>query len=258
MTLIEEDSQGEVPRHVAIIMDGNGRWARNRGKPRLFGHHKGVENVRRVVDAAKEAEVPYLTLYAFSVENQNRPKDEVTGLMRLLREFLKKEIRNMVKDGVRLRTIGDVAGLPEYAQKIVEEAVEKTKSNDSWNLTLALNYGSRQETLNAIRVYAEKISSGKASPKELNWDTFSSYLYTAELPDPDLIIRTSGEHRLSNFLLLQAAYAEIYVTPDPWPEFTADKFHLALQDYASRERRYGKTGEQIRLKSSISETPVSV
>ncbi|MDA0725204.1 MAG: polyprenyl diphosphate synthase [Verrucomicrobia bacterium] len=258
MPPIEEDSRGKVPRHVAIIMDGNGRWARDQGKPRLFGHHKGVENVRRVVDAAKEAGVPYLTLYAFSVENQNRPPDEVTGLMRLLREFLKKEMRDMVKDGVRLRTIGDVSGLPEYAQNIVKEAVEKTKNNDAWNLTLALNYGSRQETLHAVRAYAEKVASGKASAEELDWDTFSSHLYTVDLPDPDLIIRTSGEHRLSNFLLLQAAYAEIYVTPEPWPEFTADKFHLALQDYAGRERRYGKTGDQIRLKPTISETPVSV
>ena len=258
MTLIEEDSQGEVPQHVAIIMDGNGRWARNRGKPRLFGHHKGVENVRRVVDAAKEAGVPYLTLYAFSVENQNRPLDEVTGLMRLLREFLKKEIRNMVRDGVRLRVIGDVSGLPDYARSIVHEAIEKTKENDDWNLTLALNYGSRQETLHAIRTYAEKVASGETSPEKLDWDTFSSHLYTVDLPDPDLIIRTSGEHRLSNFLLLQAAYAEIYVTPEPWPEFGPEKFHLALQNYASRERRYGKTGEQVRHQSSPLETPVSV
>tara|TARA_B110000495_G_scaffold34142_1_gene26957 strand:- start:340 stop:843 length:504 start_codon:yes stop_codon:yes gene_type:complete len=167
-------------------------------------------------------------------------------------------MRDMVKDGVRLRTIGDVSGLPEYAQNIVKEAVEKTKNNDAWNLTLALNYGSRQETLHAVRAYAEKVASGKASAEELDWDTFSSHLYTVDLPDPDLIIRTSGEHRLSNFLLLQAAYAEIYVTPEPWPEFTADKFYLALQDYAGRERRYGKTGDQIRLKPTISETPVSV
>ena len=258
MTLIEEDSQGEVPQHVAIIMDGNGRWARNRGKPRLFGHHKGVENVRRVVDTAKEAGVPYLTLYAFSVENQNRPPDEVTGLMRLLREFLKKEIRNMVRDGVRLRVIGDVSGLPDYARSIVQEAIEKTKENDDWNLTLALNYGSRQETLHAVRTYAEKVASGETSPEKLDWDTFSSHLYTVDLPDPDLIIRTSGEHRLSNFLLLQAAYAEIYVTPEPWPEFGPEKFHLALQNYASRERRYGKTGEQVRHQSSPLETTVSV
>ena len=238
-------------------MDGNGRWARTRGKPRLFGHHEGVENVRRVVEAAREAGVPFVTLYAFSEENQNRPPDEVTGLMKLLREFLRKEIRNMLKDGVRLRTIGDLSGLPDYARKIVEEAVETTKDNDDHNLTLALNYGSRQETLRAIQAYAEKVSSGEASPEELDWTTFASHLYTADLPDPDLIVRTSGEYRLSNFLLLQAAYAEIYVTPVPWPEFGRDEFLLALKGYANRERRYGQTGEQVQHKSAPFPTPVS-
>lgn len=246
----------DVPRHVAIIMDGNGRWARTRGKPRLFGHREGVENVRRVVEAAREAGVPFVTLYAFSEENQNRPPDEVTGLMKLLREFLRKEIRNMLRDGVRLRTIGDLSGLPDYAREIVQEAVEATKDNDDHNLTLALNYGSRQETLRAIQAYAEKVSSGEASPEELDWTTFASHLYTANLPDPDLIVRTSGEYRLSNFLLLQAAYAEIYVTSVPWPEFGRDEFLLALEDYANRERRYGQTGEQVQHKAAPSPTPV--
>ena len=248
----------DVPRHVAIIMDGNGRWDQTRGKSRLFGHREGVENVRRVVEAAREAGVPFVTLYAFSVENQNRPPDEITGLMRLLREFLKKEIRNMLRDGVRLRTIGDLSGLPDYAQEIVRKAVEDTKDNDAHNLTLALNYGSRQETLRAIRAYAEKVSSGEASPEELDWTTFASHLYTADLPDPDLIIRTSGEYRLSNFLLLQSAYAEIHVTPVPWPEFGREEFFLALEDYANRERRYGQTGEQVQYKADSSSTPVSV
>lgn len=247
----------DLPRHVAIIMDGNGRWARTRGKPRLFGHREGVENVRRVVEAAREAGVPFVTLYAFSEENQNRPPDEVTGLMKLLREFLRKEIRNMLRDGVRLRTIGDLSGLPDYAREIVQEAVEATKDNDDHNLTLALNYGSRQETLRAIQAYAEKVSSGEASPEELDWTTFASHLYTANLPDPDLIVRTSGEYRLSNFLLLQAAYAEIYVTSVPWPEFGRDEFLLALEDYANRERRYGQTGEQVQHKADPSPTPVS-
>lgn len=238
-------------------MDGNGRWARTRGKPRLFGHREGVENVRRVVEAAREAGVPFVTLYAFSEENQNRPPDEVTGLMKLLREFLRKEIRNMLRDGVRLRTIGDLSGLPDYAREIVQEAVEATKDNDDHNLTLALNYGSRQETLRAIQAYAEKVSSGEASPEELDWTTFASHLYTANLPDPDLIVRTSGEYRLSNFLLLQAAYAEIYVTSVPWPEFGRDEFLLALEDYANRERRYGQTGEQVQHKADPSPTPVS-
>ena len=231
-------------------MDGNGRWARMHGKPRLFGHRNGVENVRRVVDAAKEEDVPYLTLYAFSVENQNRPLDEITGLMRLLREFLRKEIRNMVEDGVRLRAIGDLAGLPDFAQEIVEEAIEATQENELHHLTLALNYGSRQETIRAVRSYAKRVASGEEGAEELDWTRFASHLDTADLPDPDLIIRTSGEYRLSNFLLLQAAYAEIYVTSAPWPEFGPDEFRRALNEYGQRERRFGKTGEQLRTEQA--------
>ena len=235
-----------VPKHVAIIMDGNGRWARNKGKPRLYGHHKGVENVRCVVDTAKEMGIPYLTLYAFSVENQNRPPDEVTGLMRLLREFLKKEIRNMVRDGVRLRTIGDLSGLPEYAREIVAQAIEETKTNSSWNLTLALNYGSRQETLAAVRKCVEMTIAGETSPDAIDWEVFSNCLFTRELPDPDLIIRTSGEHRLSNFLLLQGAYAEIHVTSEAWPEFGRKEFMSAIEEFGQRERRFGRTGDQLK------------
>ena len=257
MPSFEVNQLANVPQHVAIIMDGNGRWARTRGKPRLFGHREGVENVRRIVKVAQEAGVPFVTLYAFSEENQSRPPDEVTGLMKLLREFLRKEIRNMLRDGVRLRTIGDLSGLPDYARDIVQEAVETTEDNDAHNLTLALNYGSRQETLQAIRAYAEKVSNREANLEKLDWTTFASHLYTADLPDPDLVIRTSGEYRLSNFLLLQAAYAEIYVTSVPWPEFGRYEFLLALEDYANRERRYGQTGEQVQHNSASTATSES-
>jgi undecaprenyl diphosphate synthase len=239
--LTPEDLE-RLPRHVAIIMDGNGRWARSRGKPRLFGHRNGVENVRAIVDTAFEVGIPYITLYAFSTENQNRPGEEKSGLMRLLEEFLKRELKNMMGDGVRLRAIGDLNGLPAFARNAVTDTLEKTKANEKWNLTLALNYGSRQEILQAVQSYARKANG---SGEDLNWETFSSYLQTKDLPDPDLIIRTSGEFRLSNFLLLQAAYAEIFVSPLHWPDFGQDAFIDALKNYTHRERRFGKTGDQL-------------
>ena len=231
-----------LPRHVALIMDGNGRWAKSRKMPRLFGHRNGVKNVRAVVNTAKEVGIPYITLYAFSTENQNRPKDEKSGLMKLLEEFLKKELGTIMEDGIRIRAIGDLSGLPPFARKIVEDTVEKTKENKNWNLTLALNYGSRQEVLKAVNMYAQH---NPYSAKIPSWKDFSSYLETADLPDPDLIIRTSGEFRLSNFLLLQAAYAEIFVSPLHWPDFGRDAFIEALTNYERRERRFGKTSEQI-------------
>jgi len=239
--LSPEDSK-KLPQHVALIMDGNGRWAKSRKMPRLFGHRNGVENVRAVVNTAKEVGVPYITLYAFSTENQNRPKDEKSGLMNLLEEFLKKELRSMMEDEIRLRAIGDLSGLPDFARKIVEETIEQTRENTRWNLTLALNYGSRQEVLRAVARYAQEHPSKPHTP---TWEEFSAYLQTSDLPDPDLIIRTSGEFRLSNFLLLQAAYAEIFVSPLHWPEFGRDAFLEALSSYSRRERRFGKTSEQI-------------
>jgi len=231
-----------LPCHVAIIMDGNGRWALSRGKPRLFGHRNGVENVRAIVNSAFEIGIPYITLYAFSTENQNRPGEEKSGLMLLLEEFLKRELKNMMGDGVRLRAIGDLNGLPEFARNAVEKTIEKTMGNEKWNLTLALNYGSRQEILQAVQSYA---TESNGTEKNLNWETFSSHLQTKDLPDPDLIIRTSGEFRLSNFLLLQAAYAEIFVSPLHWPDFGKDAFVDALKNYTNRERRFGKTGDQL-------------
>ena len=242
MIHLSPKEKSNLPRHVALIMDGNGRWAKSRKMPRLFGHRHGVENVRAVVHSAKEVGVPYITLFAFSTENQNRPKDEKSGLMKLLEEFLKKELRSMMDDGIRLRAIGDLSGLPVFARRIVEDTIEQTKNNENWNLTLALNYGSRQEVLRAITQYAQDHPSPSKTP---SWEEFSPYLETAELPDPDLIIRTSGEFRLSNFLLLQAAYAEIFVSSLHWPEFGRDAFLEAIANYARRERRFGKTSEQI-------------
>ncbi|MEK9771952.1 MAG: polyprenyl diphosphate synthase [Opitutae bacterium] len=241
LNLLPEE-KNNLPRHVALIMDGNGRWAKSRNRPRLFGHRNGVENVRAVVDTAKEVGVPYITLFAFSTENQSRPKEEKSGLMKLLEEFLKKELRSMMKDGIRLRAIGDLSGLPDFARKIVEETIEQTKENETWNLTLALNYGSRQEILKAVAKYAQNHPNPANVP---TWEEFFPYLETADLPDPDLIIRTSGEFRLSNFLLLQAAYAEIFVTSLHWPDFDRDAFIEALANYARRERRFGKTSDQI-------------
>lgn len=236
------EEQERMPEHVAIIMDGNGRWAQSKGKPRLFGHRNGVENVRSVVNTARELGIPYVTLYAFSQENQSRPVAEKSGLMKLLEEFLKIELKSMVRDGIRLRAIGDLNGLPEFARKMVLQTVEKTKANQDWNLTLALNYGSRQEVLEAIKSISK---SENLDPESLEWDDFSQHLQTRDLPDPDLIVRTSGEFRLSNFLLLQAAYAEIFVSPLHWPDFNRNAFIDSIKDYVHRERRFGKTREQV-------------
>ena len=241
------EMSNDVPRHVGIIMDGNGRWAKRRGRPRLDGHRNGVINVRRVLESAKALRVRYVTLFAFSVENWSRPPVEVRGLMALLREFLRRETKNMVKDGIRLRVIGDFEGLPPKVQAMLSESIEATKGNDDRHLTLALNYGSRAETIEAVKQYAKMARDGEADPDELDWEKFSNLLYTAELPDPDLIIRTSGENRLSNFLLLQGAYAEIYMTSVLWPEFNGKEFRKAVESYGQRERRFGKTGEQIRI-----------
>jgi len=257
MTIFSESELEKLPQHVAIIMDGNGRWAKSRGKPRLFGHRNGVKNVRSVVNTARELGVRYITLYAFSTENQNRPDEEKSGLMRLLEEFLKRELETMLKDGTRLRAIGDLSGLPKFAQEIVESTIEQTKDNNVSNLTLALNYGRRQEVLNGIQSYAQEISASGNCPKTLDWSTFSNYLETKDLPDPDLIIRTSGEFRLSNFLLLQAAYAEIFVSPLHWPDFDREAFIEALQNYIQRERRFGKTSDQLSSTTQTSVTSIS-
>ena len=234
-----------VPQHVAIIMDGNGRWAKQRGLPRIEGHRRGVETVRTATFAARDLGVKVLTLYAFSVENWKRPQDEVGGLMSLLEFYLKKELETFVRDRVRLRTIGRTEELPASVQKLLRTTMEETKTFTDYTLVLALNYGSRTEVVDAARAYAAAVAAGKEKLNDGSWSTFSRYLYTADLPEPDLVIRTSGESRISNFLLLQAAYAEFVFTPVLWPDFTKADLAAAIADFSRRERRYGLTSEQV-------------
>jgi len=235
----------KVPQHVAIIMDGNGRWAKQRGLPRLEGHRRGVETVRTVVDAARAIGIKYITLYAFSVENWKRPADEVSGLMGLLDYFLKRELNNLIKNRVRLLTIGRTEALPENVQRELNRVIEATKDFQEWTLVLALNYGSRTEVADAARDYAAAVQAGKEKLGDSSWDRFSRYLYTADIPEPDLLIRTSGEQRVSNFLLLQCAYSEMIFTPVAWPDFGQAELQAAVDEYGRRERRYGLTTEQI-------------
>lgn len=236
----------QIPNHVAIIMDGNGRWAKQRGLPRIEGHRRGVETVRSIIDGAKEQGIRYLTLYAFSVENWKRPQEEVGALMSLLEYFLKREVATLVKNRVRLLTIGRTQDLPEVVRRQLDIAIAATSHFTEHTLVLALNYGSRTEVVDAARAYAAAIAAGKISPNDSSWETFSRHLYTADLPDPDLVIRTSGEYRVSNFLLLQAAYAEFVYTPVLWPDFTKADLATAIEAYSKRERRFGQTSEQLK------------
>jgi len=236
----------KIPQHVAIIMDGNGRWAKQRGLPRLEGHRRGVETVRTVVDAAREIGIRYITLYAFSVENWKRPTDEVSGLMGLLDYFLKRELDNLIKEKVRLHTIGRTEALPANVQRELARVKDATKDFKDWNLVLALNYGSRTEVADAARAYAAAVAAGTEQLADASWENFSRYLYTASLPEPDLLIRTSGEQRVSNFMLLQCAYAEMVFTPALWPDFGKADLQAAVDEYGRRERRYGLTTEQIK------------
>jgi undecaprenyl diphosphate synthase len=238
--------RANIPRHVAIIMDGNGRWAKQRGLPRIEGHRRGVEAVRTATYAARDLGVRMLTLYAFSAENWNRPKDEVGALMSLLELYLKKELSTFVRDKVQLKTVGRIHGLPPGVQRHLAETVEKTKGFSDYTLVLALNYGSRTEVVDAAHAFAAAVAAGREKANDASWQTFSKYLYTAGMPDPDLVIRTSGETRTSNFLLLQSAYAEFYFTPVLWPDFSKGDLAAAIADYARRERRYGLTSEQVK------------
>ena len=226
-------------------MDGNGRWARQRGLPRIEGHRRGVETVRTVTFAARDLGVKMLTLYAFSAENWNRPKDEVGALMGLLELYLRKELRTFVRDRVRLMTIGRTEDLPAGVRRHLAATVEATKAFTDYTLVLALNYGSRTEAADAARGYAAAVCSGSQKLDDASWEAFARHLYTSGMPDPDLVIRTSGETRVSNFLLLQAAYAEFFFTPVLWPDFTKADLAAAIADYARRERRYGLTSEQV-------------
>jgi len=234
-----ETETGKVPRHVAIIMDGNGRWAQLHKLPRLSGHEAGRKSVKKVVQAAIAHGVRYLTLYAFSVENWQRPRDEVQGLMGLLRLVLREELAEMGREGVRLRAMGRLQDLPEAVREELEAAIEKTKANTKLDLILALSYGSRVEITEAAKAIAREVKSGQLEAEKITEETISQHLYTRDLPDPDLLIRTSGEMRISNFMLWQISYAEIHVTPVLWPDFGKEQFAAALADYARRDRRFG-------------------
>ncbi len=248
-----------VPTHVAIIMDGNGRWARQRGLPRIEGHRRGAEAVRAAIDAAKELGVRVLTLYAFSVENWRRPEDEVGGLMSLLETFLRREKATLIKNQIRLRAIGRLDALPVKARAELTATMEATAHFTEHTLVLALNYGARTEVLDAARSFAAAVATGTASLDDASsWEGFARHLYTADLPDPDLVIRTSGEYRLSNFLLVQSAYAEFVFSPVRWPDFGRADFAAAVNEYRGRERRYGLTGEQIAPSPSASEPAPSI
>lgn len=232
-----------IPKHIAIIMDGNGRWARERGWLRLKGHEQGSLAVERVANACLDAGVQYLTLYAFSTENWKRPAHEVAGLMLLLERFLSEKVAMMNENGVRLSTIGRTHDLPGPARKRLERAIAETAHNTRLTLTLALNYGGREEIVDAFRSIAAEVRGGSIEPEAIDADTISDHLYTRGLPDPDLLIRTSGEMRISNFLLWQLSYTEIHVTRKLWPDFGPEDLHAAIADYASRERRFGEARE---------------
>ncbi len=235
----------KLPRHIAIIMDGNGRWAKKRGLPRIFGHKRGVQVVKEIVTACREIGIQVLTLYAFSTENWRRPSKEVRVLMDLLYNYLDSELNDMLTNNIALRAIGDISRLPDRARNKLLNTMEETSGNDGMILNLALSYGGRDEILRAVRKIAREVEDKKISLQDISLDTISEHLDTSGLPDPDLVIRTSGEYRLSNFLLFQAAYSEIYITPILWPDFNRNELEKALQDYARRERRFGLTGEQV-------------
>ena len=230
------------PAHVAIIMDGNGRWAAKRGLPRSAGHRAGVRAVKRIVKAAAGAEIGYLTLYAFSIENWERPKSEISALMRLLYETTKRELREMAENNVRIMTTGNTNALPRSQRDAILEAIERTRDNTGMVLNLALNYGGRAEIIAAVRAIAAEVAGGSLAVDDINERVFVRHLQTNGLPDPDLLIRTSGEQRLSNFLLWQTSYTELYITDTLWPDFSADDFYDALIEYQSRERRFGRVG----------------
>jgi len=237
--------KGNIPKHIAIIMDGNGRWAKKRGLPRIAGHKKGIDSVREIVRLCPELGIEILTLYTFSMENWNRPKTEISALMRLLLNTIRKEIDELIKNNVKVNTLGILSDLPPEARKAMEEAMERTKNNTGLILNLALSYSSRVEIVEMIKRIAKKVKNNEVGINDINESLVSENLYTAGLKDPDLMIRTSGVFRVSNFLLWQLAYTEIYITDVLWPDFRADDFYKAIIDYQNRERRFGMVSEQI-------------
>ncbi|MBK9395792.1 MAG: isoprenyl transferase [Saprospiraceae bacterium] len=244
--LLNSIDKSRLPQHVAVIMDGNGRWAKQHGKARVFGHTNGVNSVRQVSEAADELGIKYLTLYAFSTENWNRPKFEVEALMLLLVDTINKEIATMMKNNISLKAIGNLDGLPSASRKALEKGIEETSNNTGLSMVLALNYSGREEITTMVKKIAIAVKEEKLQLSEINDNLISTSLYTHDIPDPELLIRTSGEHRVSNFLLWQMAYTEFYFTPVMWPDFGKEQFYLAINDYQNRERRFGKTSEQVK------------
>jgi undecaprenyl diphosphate synthase len=242
----KEIDKNNLPKHLAIIMDGNGRWAKNQGMLRVFGHEKGTKSVKQTVENCAKLGIDFLTLYAFSTENWNRPKIEVDTLMKLLVSSLKKELKTLQSNNIKLNAIGNLDNLPTGVRKELIEVIEKTQANTRMTLTLALSYGARDEIINAVKIISEKVKNNIISADAIEESIINQHLYTQNMPDVDLVIRTSGEHRISNFLLWQIAYAEFYFTDVLWPDFNEEELLKALLSYQKRERRFGKTSEQIR------------
>ena len=245
MSLLDQIDKTRLPEHVAVIMDGNGRWAKGKGKLRVFGHHEGVKSARDIVEGAVELGIKYITLYTFSTENWNRPSLEVAALMELLVATINKETKTLMDNDVRLNAIGDLKSLPSRCYRQLMETIAKTSGNKTSTLTLALSYSSRQEITYAAKQLAEKVRAGSIAPDDITEQSFARELYTADMPDPGLVIRTSGEYRISNYLLWQIAYAELYFTDKLWPDFRREDLQRAIIDYQGRERRFGKTSEQL-------------
>ena len=247
MELKDQINKDNLPHHVAVIMDGNGRWARNKGKHRVQGHRNGVKSVREVTEAAAELGIDYLTLYAFSTENWNRPREEIDALMSLLVTSLNSETKTLMKNNIRLLVIGDLKSLPTNVLKKLNSVIEKTSQNTGMSLVLALSYSARWEIVDAARKLSEDVKSGEVSVIDIDNNLFNKYLNTSDIPDPDILIRTSGEYRISNFLLWQIAYSELYFTDTLWPDFRKDEFYNAILNFQNRERRFGKTSEQVKI-----------
>jgi undecaprenyl diphosphate synthase len=244
-TIKEQIKKGSIPKHIAMIMDGNGRWAKERGMDRIFGHHKGVDTVRLMVEACTELGVEFLTLYAFSTENWARPKQEVNALMELLVSTLKGELEKLHKNNVKIHTIGNTADLPIKCQDELHESIQQTANNTGLNLILALSYSAKWDISNSVKQIAHKVSKGELNPDDVNDEIVSKHLSTCNFPDVELLIRTSGEHRISNFLLWEMAYSELYFTNTHWPDFNNKGLYEAIFDFQKRERRFGKTSEQL-------------
>jgi undecaprenyl diphosphate synthase len=257
MASISDIDKTKLPKHVAIIMDGNGRWAKQKGKQRIFGHRQGVIAVREVTEAAAELGIKYLTLYAFSTENWNRPKTEVDALMELLVSTIHKEVKTLNKNKIRLKAIGNLQSLPPKCYKELNNAIQQTSENNHLTLILALSYSSKWEIVDAVKQIVKKASKNEISADDIDEHFFASHLNTNGIPDPELLIRTSGEQRISNFLLWQIAYTELYFSEKLWPDFRKNDFYEAIIDYQKRERRFGKTSEQIKVGSRLAKASPS-